>query len=487
MRKLICTASLSLMMMLALAQKKTKTVAPSPTDLLKTAALQDLQAGYETDKATALQIWKYAEVGYKEVKSSALHQQHLKEAGFSVEAGVAGIPTAFVATYGSGKPVIAILAEYDALPGLAQQASPEKALIAGQDAGHGCGHHLFGTASVAAGIEIKKLIEAKKLTGTVKVFGCPAEEGGSGKVYMVRAGLFNDVDVAVHWHPGDANSITMTSALANTSAKFRFRGLSAHASMSPERGRSALDGVEAMDNMVNMMREHVPQETRIHYVITAGGRAPNVVPDFSEVFYYVRHPKRDQVVAIFDRLVKTAKGAAMGTETNVDYEIIGGTHDLLINRTLAENMQQNLEKVGGVQYSAEEIAFGKKLQSSFTFKAPEIANAATVKPLQAVVDAGGGSTDVGDVSYAVPTVGMEAATWIPGTPAHSWQAVACGGTEIGTKGMMVAAKTMTLTVIDLFTQPALIEKAKAEFKEARGDYQYKALLGDRKPALNYRD
>jgi len=474
-------------MMLALAQKKTKTVAPSPTDLLKTAALQDLQAGYETDKATALQIWKYAEVGYKEVKSSALHQQHLKEAGFSVEAGVAGIPTAFVATYGSGKPVIAILAEYDALPGLAQQASPEKALIAGQDAGHGCGHHLFGTASVAAGIEIKKLIEAKKLTGTVKVFGCPAEEGGSGKVYMVRAGLFNDVDVAVHWHPGDANSITMTSALANTSAKFRFRGLSAHASMSPERGRSALDGVEAMDNMVNMMREHVPQETRIHYVITAGGRAPNVVPDFSEVFYYVRHPKRDQVVAIFDRLVKTAKGAAMGTETNVDYEIIGGTHDLLINRTLAENMQQNLEKVGGVQYSAEEIAFGKKLQSSFTFKAPEIANAATVKPLQAVIDAGGGSTDVGDVSYAVPTVGMEAATWIPGTPAHSWQAVACGGTEIGTKGMMVAAKTMTLTAIDLFTQPALIEKAKAEFKEARGDYQYKALLGDRKPALNYRD
>ncbi|MEQ1624534.1 MAG: amidohydrolase [Sediminibacterium sp.] len=487
MRKLICTASLSLMMMLALAQKKTKTVAPSPTDLLKTAALQDLQAGYETDKATALQIWKYAEVGYKEVKSSALHQQHLKEAGFSVEAGVAGIPTAFVATYGSGKPVIAILAEYDALPGLAQQASPEKALIAGQDAGHGCGHHLFGTASVAAGIEIKKLIEAKKLSGTVKVFGCPAEEGGSGKVYMVRAGLFNDVDVAVHWHPGDANSITMTSALANTSAKFRFKGLSAHASMSPERGRSALDGVEAMDNMVNMMREHVPQETRIHYVITAGGRAPNVVPDFSEVFYYVRHPKRDQVVAIFERLIKTSKGAAMGTETNVDHEIIGGTHDLLINRTLAEAMQQNLEKVGGVQYSAEEMAFGKKLQSSFTFKAPEIANAATVKPLQAVVDAGGGSTDVGDVSYAVPTVGMEAATWIPGTPAHSWQAVACGGTEIGTKGMMVAAKTMTLTAIDLFTQPALIEKAKAEFKEARGDYQYKALLGDRKPALNYRD
>lgn len=487
MRKFIFTTSLVLFVVLTNAQKKAKIVAPNPTDLLKNTAIQDLQAGYETDKSTALQIWKYAEVGYKEVKSSTLHQQHLKEAGFTVENGVAGIPTAFVATYGSGKPVIAILAEYDALPGLAQQANPEKTPILGQDAGHGCGHHLFGTASVAAGIEIKKLIEAKKLTGTIKVFGCPAEEGGSGKVYMVRAGLFNDVDVAVHWHPGDANSVTMTSALANTSAKFRFRGLSAHASMSPERGRSALDGVEAMDNMANMMREHIPQETRIHYVITAGGKAPNVVPDFSEVFYYVRHPKRDQVQAFFERLVKTAKGAAMGTETNVDYEIIGGTHDLLINKTLAQNMQENLEKVGGVQYSAEEIAFGKKLQSSFTFKAPEIANAAIVKPLQAFVDAGGGSTDVGDVSYAVPTVGMEAATWIPGTPAHSWQAVACGGTEIGTKGMMVAAKTMTLTAIDLFTQPTLIEKAKAEFKESRGDYQYKALLGDRKPALNYRD
>lgn len=458
-----------------------------PVAGIKTEAIQQLDGKYDSYKNLAHQIWGFAEVGYKEVKSTELLQQTLKDNGFSVEAGVGEMPTAFVASYGSGKPVIAILAEYDALPGLSQDADPEKKPVAGLNSGHGCGHHLFGTASVAAGIEIKKLIEAKKLKGTVRVYGCPAEEGGSGKVYMVRAGLFKDVDVAVHWHPDDENSVTMTSALANKSAKFRFYGLSAHASMSPERGRSALDGVEAMDNMVNMMREHVPQETRIHYVITQGGKAPNVVPDFAEVFYYVRHPKKEVVASIFERLEKTANGAAMGTETKVEFEIIGGTHDLLINKTLAEAMQKNLQQVGGVKYSPAEIEFGKKLQSSFTYKAPAIESASLVAPLQAVIDAGGGSTDVGDVSYAVPTVGLSAATWIPGTPAHSWQAVACGGTEVGTKGMMVAAKTMALTAIDLFTDPTLVNKAKEEFLRSKGDYQYKALLGERKPALNYRD
>ena len=466
------------------AQKKSP---PVNNDAVKTQAIADIQAGYDAYKKTALQIWEYAEVGYKEVKSSSLLQKTLQDNGFNVEAGVAGIPTAFVATYGTGKPVIGILAEFDALPGLAQQAVPEKSVIEGKAAGHGCGHHLFGTASAAAGIEIKKLIEQKKFNGTVKVYGCPAEEGGSGKVYMVRAGLFNDVDVVIHWHPNAENKVTMTSALANKSAKFRFHGLSAHAAAAPERGRSALDGVEALDYMVNMMREHVPQETRIHYVITNGGKAPNVVPDYAEVYYYVRHPKREEVVSIFDRVVRAADGAAMGTGTTVDYEIIGGTHDLLLNRTLGEAMQKNLEKVGGVQYTPEEIVFAKKLQTSFTYAVPAIETAATVKPLKEDNDAGGGSTDVGDVSYAVPTVGMGAATWVPGTPAHSWQAVACGGTEIGTKGMMVAAKTMALTAIDLFTSPALVDKAKAEFVKAKGDYQYKALLGDRKPALNYRD
>ncbi len=454
---------------------------------LKNQAIADIQSKYEAYRKIALDIWGFAEVGYKEEKSSALLQQTLTDNGFTVEKGVAGLPTAFIATYGNGQPVIAILAEFDALPGLSQEAIPEKKSIANQSGGHGCGHNLFGTASAAAGIEIKKLIEQKKLSGTIRVYGCPAEEGGSGKVFLVRAGLFNEVDVAIHWHPGDNNSVTMKPALANKSAKFRFHGLSAHASASPEKGRSALDAVEAMDNMVNMMREHVPQETRIHYVITNGGKAPNVVPDFAEVYYYVRHPQREEVVKIFDRVVKAAQGAALGTETTVDYEIIGGTHDLLLNQTLAEAMQLNLEKVGGVQLTIAEIEFGKKLQTTLGFATPSLESAALVKPLKLEGPSGGGSTDVGDVSYTVPTVGMSAATWIPGTPAHSWQAVACGGTEIGTKGMMAAAKTMALTAIDLFTTPALIEKAKQEFIKDKGDYQYKPLLGDIKPALNYRD
>jgi aminobenzoyl-glutamate utilization protein B len=460
---------------------------PGDTAALKSAAVDAIQSRYSDYKTIALQIWDYAEVGYKEVKSSALLQKTLSDNGFTVKAGVAEIPTAFVASYGSGSPVIGILAEFDALPGLAQQAVPEKAPIDGKNAGHGCGHNLFGTASVAAGIEIKNLIAAKKLQGTIRVYGCPAEEGGSGKVYMVRAGLFNDVDIVIHWHPGDENSVTLTSALANKSAKFRFHGLAAHAAAAPDKGRSALDGVESMDYMVNMMREHVPQETRIHYVITNGGKAPNVVPDFAEVYYYVRHPKKEEVVRIFDWVVAAAKGAAMGTETTVDYEVIGGTHDLLLNRTLAADMQVNLQQVGGVSYTVAENEFAQKIQASFTYKVPALESAGIVQPLKEHNDAGGGSTDVGDVSYAVPTVGLQAATWVPGTPAHSWQATACGGMEIGFRGMMVAAKTMALTAIDCYLNPTLVAQAKLEFKKNKGDYQYQALLGDRKPALNYRD
>ena len=454
---------------------------------IKQQVSKEIDSKYGEYKKTALQIWDFAEVGYKETKSSALHQETLAANGFAVQAGVAGIPTAFVASYGSGKPVIGILAEYDALPGLSQEATPEKKPVAGKDAGHACGHHLFGTASVAAGIGIKRLIEENKLKGTVKVFGTPAEEGGSGKVYMVREGLFNDVDVVLHWHPGSENKVTMTSALANSSAKFRFRGVSAHASSAPEKGRSSLDAVEAMNYMVNMMREHIPQQARIHYVITNGGRAPNVIPDFAEVYYYVRHPDKAIVRQLFDRVVKAANGAAQGTETTMEYEIIGGTHDLLLNRSLAQVMQKNLEQVGGVQYTTDEIEFGKKIQASLGFPSPPIESGSAITPLKAEADAGGGSTDVGDVSYTVPTVGLYAATWIPGVPGHSWQAVACGGTDIGMKGMMIAAKTMALTAIDLYTDQQLIDAALDEFRKSKGNYQYKALLGDRKPALNYRD
>jgi aminobenzoyl-glutamate utilization protein B len=480
--KKLCATLLLLLSITAMAQKKTNV-----TDALKTATIQDLDAQYNVYKNAALQIWDYAELGYKEEKSSTLLQKTLTDNGFTVQAGVAGIPTAFIASYGSGSPVIAILAEYDALPGLAQEAVPEKKTIAGKNAGHACGHHLFGAASVAAGISIKNLMAQQKIKGTIKVYGCPAEEGGSGKVYLTRDGFFNDVDVVLHWHPGAGNGVTMTKALANISAKFRFSGVSSHASASPDRGRSALDAVEAMNNMVNMMREHVPYDTRIHYVITNGGKAPNVVPDFAEVYYYVRNPNRTVVKNVFDRVVKAANGAAMGTETTMSYELIGGTHDLLLNSTLANVMQQNIIQVGGVTYTAEETAFAKQLQTTLGTNPPEIGTAATIQPLKTVEDAGGGSTDVGDVSWNVPTVGCRTATWVPGTSAHSWQAVACGGTTIGTKGMMVAAKTIALTAIDLFTNAALITKAKEEFVKDKGDYKYLPLLGDRKPALNYRD
>ena len=455
----------------------------------KPDVLRRIDAAKSTYEDIALKIWGYAEVGFQETKSSALLQEQLKKEGFAVQAGVAGMPTAFVATYGSGSPVIGLLAEYDALPGVSQEATPERKERAGSAAGHACGHHLFGAGSVQAAVAVKDWMKATGQKGTLRVFGCPAEEGGSGKVYLVRAGLFNDVDVAVHWHPSDRNSITMMPSLANRSGKFRFRGLAAHAAASPERGRSALDGVEAMDHMVNMMREHVPDSTRIHYVITRGGEAPNVVPAFAEVYYYVRSPSRQIVAEVWERVEKAATGAALGTGTKVDWEITGGVYELLPNEALGRVMHANFAAVGGVTYTPEERAFALKIAQTVigTPPAPEIA--ALVQPFNPNPPReGGGSTDVGDVSWTVPTVGLRAATFAPGTPSHSWQAVACGGTTLGLKGMNIAAKTMAATMIDLFTKPEVIVAAKAELTRRRGgDFRYTALVGDRPPALNYRD
>lgn len=431
------------------------------------------------------EIWSLAEMGYLEKESSSLLQETLKDAGFKIRSGVAGIPTAFVAEYGEEGPVIAVLGEYDALPGLSQKAKPVKE-SAGGEAGHACGHHLFGTASAAAAIAVKDWLKANDMKGRIRFYGTPAEEGGSGKVYMTRAGLFDDVDVALHWHPGDRNEASAGAALANKSAKFRFHGVSAHAAGAPEKGRSALDGVEAMNHMVNMLREHVPETSRIHYVITQGGKAPNVVPDFAEVYYYARHDRRDVVVDIFDRIVKAAEGAAMGTGTSMEFEMIGGTHELLPNIVLQKMVHENLEQIGGFTYSEEELEFARKIAKSL---GEETLNEARVKNVQpfALASRPSGSTDVGDVSFAVPTVGLSTATWVPGTPAHSWQAVAAGGTSIGKKGMMVAAKTLALSAIDLFQDPAMIEEARKEFLKRRGaDFEYVPLLGDRDPALDYR-
>jgi len=443
------------------------------------------------DKAThyagiAHQIWNFAELGYQEVKSSALLQEELSKAGFSLERGVADIPTAFVASFGSGKPVIAILGEFDALPGLSQAAEPAKRPLIEGGSGHGCGHHLFGTASTAAAIAVKDWMQANGIKGTLRFYGTPAEEGGSGKVYMVRAGRFRDVDAVVTWHPGDRNQADANSTLANISAKFRFRGISAHAAAAPDRGRSALDGVEAMTHMVNMLREHVPQETRIHYVITAGGRAPNVIPDFAEVFIYARHNDMRVLDGIWERIIAASKGAAMGTGTTVDHETIGAVYNVLPNEYLARLQDQNLQRVGGITYTAEERAFAEEIRKSMTGDLLPLGSEATVLPWAgSSVDPA--STDVGDVSWAVPTVALSAATWVPGTAAHTWQAVAAGGTSIGAKGMMVAAKTMSLTTMDLFTDPSHIVKAKAEFDQRRGPgFVYRTRLDREKPALDYR-
>jgi aminobenzoyl-glutamate utilization protein B len=440
---------------------------------------------YEENVATARSIWEWAELGYLENKSSALLQEKLRDVGFDVATGVAGIPTAFVATWGKGGPVIGILAEFDALPGISQNDSPVRALREDTTSGHACGHHLFGTASVSAAIAISKWLKDTGTRGTIKVYGTPAEEGGSGKVYLVRDGQFGGVDTVLHWHPSSANSANIETNLANRSAKFRYYGISTHAAGAPASGRSALDGVEAMNAMVNLMREHVPQETRIHYVITAGGAAPNVVPDFAEVFYYVRHPDPAALEKIWDRVVNAARGAAMGTDTTMDFEIIHGNRNVLPNETLQRIIHAKLTETGGITYNEKEQAFAEKLYSTLISPQRVIGDQESIEPLKE--DTSSGSTDVGDVSWVVPTGGLRVATWVPGTSGHSWQAIAAGGTTIGYKGMQTAAKVMAQSAIELYSNPDLVDQAKKELDERRGkDFVYKPLLGDRKPPLDFR-
>ncbi len=452
----------------------------------KQFVVQELDKKFPSYKKIAQSIWGYAELGYQEGKSSTQLQELLKGEGFSIQTGVSEMPTAFVATYGSGKPVIGILAEFDALPGLSQDSVPFRKPLAEGKAGHACGHNLFGTASSAAAIAIKDWLAKNKKSGTIKLFGTPAEEGGGAKVYMVRDGLFSDVDAVLHWHPSNENDASPESCMAIKQAVFRFYGRSAHAAAAPEKGRSALDGVEGMDYLVNMMREHIPSDARIHYVISKGGLAANVVPDFAEVEYMVRHPDARILTELWDRVVKCAEGAAIGTETTMKYEVISGSFNLLPNETLAKLMYNNLKRVGGVNYSPTEIEFAKKLQTSFTFKAPDLSQAQVVQPFKV----GGffpASTDVGDITWVVPTVGLGTATWVPGAPAHSWQAVATGSMGIGLKAMLNAAKTISMTGIDLFNNPSLLDQAKKELNERTGvGFQYKSLIGDRKPPVDYR-
>jgi aminobenzoyl-glutamate utilization protein B len=447
------------------------------------AEIEKKSASY---KQVAKDIWGYAELGFLETKSTSKLQDVLKSEGFKIETGVSAMPTAFVASYGSGEPVIGILAEFDALPGLSQDTIPLKKPLIEGGAGHGCGHNLFGTASTAAAVALKEWLIKNKKSGTIKLFGTPAEEGGAAKVYMVRDGLFNDVSTVLHWHPSNTNDASPESCLAIKQTMFRFYGKSAHAAAAPQAGRSALDGLEAMNYMVNLMREHVPQESRIHYIISKGGLAANVVPDFAEAEYMVRHPDARMVEEIWDRIVKAAEGAAAGTGTTMKFEVISGSFNLMPNETLSRLMYNNLKTVGGVNYSPSEIEFAKKVQSSLSGKIPDVSSAQNVEPFTL----GGffpASTDVGDITWVVPTAGLGTATWVPGAPPHSWQAVSTGSTGIGLKAMINAAKVIAMTGVDIFNNPTIVDKARKELDEKVGaDFKYKSMIGDRKPALDFR-
>ncbi len=445
-----------------------------------------LKARESRDAEIAQSIWQWAEVGYQEHKSSGLLQEELRAAGFEVTAGIAGMPTAFVASYGKGGPVIALLAEFDALPGITQSALPRRDRLPGKLSGHACGHHLLGAGSVSAAIALRHWLKDNNQAGTIRLYGTPAEEGGDGKVYLTRDGAMAGVDVVLHWHPSSINAALPGNSLSNKKAKFRFSGISAHASAAPHRGRSALDGVEAMNYMVNLMREHVPSDARIHYVITSGGSAPNVVPDFAESYYYVRHKDPKIVAEIFDRLVEASEGAARGTGTRVEHEVIGGVHSLLPNDVLAQAMHTSLSEVGGFEYDESQQVFAEELYTSLGNPRLALGSQSEVQDMR-YEEGGVGSTDVSDMSWNIPTTGLRTATWIPGTPAHSWQAIAAGGMSIGYKGMYQASRTLARMAVRLYQDPELLARARAEFEERRGpDYRYVPIVGDRAPPLDYR-
>lgn len=452
-------------------------------------ALDYLDKSFKTYHQLQQQIWREPELGFLETKSSNILLNHLKNNGFKIESGVAQMPTAFVATFGSGSPVIGILAEFDALPGLSQDTVPYRKPIIEGESGHACGHNLLGTGGVAGAIALKEWLVKTKYQGTIKVYGSPAEEGGGGKVYLAREGFFKGVDVVLDWHPTTRNAVDVgNSYTAVQMIDYTFHGIASHAAGSPDRGRSALDGVEAMNYMVNLMREHIPYSSRIHYVISKGGDAPNVVPDLAQVSYYIRHPKRGTLKDIVAWVDQAAEGAALGTQTKVNREIIAGFYEKLPNRKLAEVLQKNLEKIGGVHYDQREADFAKLMIKELKVDTSLLKRVVAVQPLaEERPSNGGGSTDVGDVSWNVPTVTFGTAAFIPGSAAHSWHWAAAGGTTIGTKAMMNAAKVFALSGIDLFTNPQLVKEIRDEFHKRRGeDFKYVPLVGDRVPALDYR-
>lgn len=427
-------------------------------------------------------IWSFEEVAFEEAKSSEVLIQYAESQGFTVEKGVADIPTAFVATYGSGSPVIGILGEFDALPGLSQKTVPTKDPRNIGGAGHGCGHNLFGVASLGAAVTIKELIEQGKLQGTIKFFGTPAEEKFFGKLWMAREGLFNDLDVCFDWHPGAATKSAVQSSLALVDFVVEFYGQAAHASSDPWNGRSASDALELYTTGINYLREHIKPTVRIHYHIQDGGQVVNVVPDYSKIWTRVRDTRREGMDGVWKQVERIAEGAAMMANVDFKISLVSGVHEIVVNRTGGEKMQKNLEYLGEITYTEEELEFAYGIQRA-TGK-PEVGMDAKINPLEETLEhPGGGSTDVGDVSWIVPVVRMSATTAPKDTPWHSWAVVACGGMSIGHKGMIHASKALAMTMVDVFESAKLREEIKAEFKERKGDYEYEGILPPGPPPI----
>jgi len=459
------------------AQKNTN------TNSNKQAVIQSIDNKYQQLTDLSDKIWSYEEIAFQEVKSAKALADFAVANGFTVKRGVADIPTAFTAEFGSGSPVIGILGEFDALPGLSQKTKPTKDPLNPGSAGHGCGHNLFGTASLGAAVAIKELIASGKLKGTVRFYGTPAEEKFFGKLWMIRAGLFEDVDVVMDWHPAAETKADVQSSLAMVDFIVEFRGQAAHASADPWNGRSASDALELYTSGINFYREHVKPTVRIHYHIQDAGKVVNVVPDYSRIWVRVRDTKRSGMEGVWKQVERMAEGAAIMANVEHEVKLVSGIHEILVNRTGGARLQQNLEHLGAIQYTEEEQVFAKKIQEA-TGK-EQLGIESIIEPLEETQEHPmGGSTDVGDVSFVVPTIRLGATTAPKGTPWHSWAVVACGGMSIGHKGMAYAAKALSMTMVDLFEDAELRKKVKAEFLERKGDYVYKGMVPAGPPPIN---
>ena len=451
--------------------------------------------------AVSDRIWEFAEVGLQEFRSSALLADELGKAGFKVQRSVAGIPTAFVATFGEGSPIVGVMGEYDALPGLSQRATPKREPLVDGAPGHGCGHNIHGTSGVFGAIALKEAMEAERIRGTVKFFGCPAEETLVGKVFMVRDGVFDGVDVVLSHHPGQMNGATLISHNAMNSTKFHFYGKASHAGGSPEQGRSALDAVELMNIGANYLREHIIQEARLHYTIEEGGHEPNVVPPYARSWYYVRAPERDQVERIYERILKIADGTDLMAETSHKVEFLTGCYNTLPSLHLAELVAMNMREIGTPTYRDEELTFAREITRTFSPDEKRNALRKSKRPgweklLDVILDdsvpspwglgeSSGGSTDVGDVSWIAPTVEFGTVASPLGTPGHSWQRVACSRVGIGHKSLIFAAKTIACCALDLLTEPEILRKVREEFAESTKSFKYRSPLPEGlKPPLD---